>query len=82
MVVKNKNSIPEVTCLGIACSSIIEFPPYINPQRYDGDVLCKECSSLMRMKLKDSKVRKFLLILDNSKEETKVMTGIPRPKQG
>ena len=79
MVVKRKNKMLEVTCLGTGCNSIVKFPSYINPHRYDGDVLCQECGSLMRIKLEDSKVRKLLLISDNSKEEIKVISGIPRP---
>jgi len=57
---------PRVTCLGVTCGKVIKFPQYINPEKYDGDVRCQECKSLMHVKLEGSKVLKYSLKEDKS----------------
>lgn len=68
MVKGSKSKMPEVTCLGIHCNKVIEFPSYIRPQNYDGQVRCQECKSLMHIKLVNSDVLKYSLVLDNSED--------------
>ena len=68
MVKTDKSEMPEVTCLGVECGEIIKFPSHIRPQKYDGEVRCQKCKSLMHIKLDNSDVIKYSLVLDNSKE--------------
>ena len=63
-----KSKMPEITCLGVECRKIIKLPSYIDPQDYDGHLRCRECKSLMRIKLEGSEVVKYSRISDNSSE--------------
>lgn len=74
MVKSSKDKMPEVPCLN--CGAIIRFPSYIKSQKYDGQVRCHGCNSLMHIKLDNSIVVKFSLVRDNSKEsETRLQKG-------
>jgi len=44
----------EIGCL--ACSKIIKMPQYIDTEKYDGQVVCEECNSLLYIKLVKGKV--------------------------
>jgi DNA-directed RNA polymerase subunit RPC12/RpoP len=58
----------ELGCL--ACSKIIKVPQYIDTEKYDGQVVCEECNSLLYIKLVKGKVEKYKLI--ENKRETDI----------
>jgi DNA-directed RNA polymerase subunit RPC12/RpoP len=46
----------EIECL--ACGKPVKMPQYIDTEKYDGQVVCQECKSLLHVKLVKGKVRK------------------------
>lgn len=76
MVKSSKSKMPELPCL--KCGTIIKFPSYIKSQKYDGQVRCQGCNSLMHIKLDNSVVVKCSLVRDNSKESE---TGLQKGKE-
>lgn len=50
----------EIECL--VCGKIIEIPQFIDTDDYDGQVACRECASLLHVKLVVSKVRKYEVV--------------------
>lgn len=50
----------EIECL--VCGKTIEIPEFIDTDNYDGQVACRECASLLHVKLVGSKVRKYEVV--------------------
>ncbi len=50
----------EIECL--VCGKIIEIPQFIDTDDYDGQVACRECASLLHVKLVESKVRQYQIV--------------------
>ena len=50
----------EIQCL--VCKNPLQMPSYIDPDDYDGQVICQECDALLHIKLRDSKVKKYKII--------------------
>ncbi len=50
----------EIECL--VCGKTIEIPEFIDTDNYDGQVACRECASLLHVKLVASKVRKYEVV--------------------
>lgn len=61
----------EISCL--ACSKIIKMPQYIDTEKYDGQVVCEECNSLLYIKLVKGKVEKYKLIENKRKPDVKLI---------
>jgi transcription elongation factor Elf1 len=55
----------EIECL--VCGEVVNIPSYIDTDRYDGQVICQECKSLLYVKLVKEKVQKYKIIEDKSK---------------
>ncbi len=64
----------EIGCL--ACSKIIKLPQYIDTEKYDGQVVCEECNSLLYIKLVKGKVEKFKIVENKRKPDIKITLGI------
>jgi len=47
----------EIECL--ACGKPLEIPKYIDTEKYDGEMVCQECESLLHVKLVKGKVQKY-----------------------
>ena len=63
---KDIEKIQNIRCLGISCAKEIQFPTYINSEKYDGDLRCEKCLSLMHISLQDGQVVKYSLKDDKS----------------
>ena len=50
----------EINC--IVCEKPIKFPSYIDPDDYDGHIVCHECNLLLYVKMKSSKVKKYKVV--------------------
>ena len=50
----------EIECL--TCEKTIKMPLYIDHEKYDGQVVCKECKSLLHVRLFKGKVQKYKII--------------------
>jgi DNA-directed RNA polymerase subunit RPC12/RpoP len=50
----------EIECL--VCGKTIEIPEFIDTDNYDGQIACRECASLLHVKLVGSKVRKYEVV--------------------
>ncbi len=50
----------KIPCL--VCDKPIKLQTYINTQNYDGEVVCRECNSLLHIKLVKSKLEKYRLV--------------------
>jgi len=50
----------EIECL--ACGKRVKLPPYINTEKYDGEVVCQECKALLHVKLIKDKVEKYKIV--------------------
>lgn len=50
----------EIECL--VCGKIIEIPQFIDTNDYDGQVACRECAALLRVKLVGAKVRQYEVV--------------------
>jgi len=72
----------EIECL--VCGEPIKIPSCIVSEDYDGQLFCHECNLLWNIKLKSSKVIKYKLAEKQPevKSNTKIISGIPRPKEG
>ena len=58
----------EIECL--VCRQTIEIPQSIDTDNYDGQVACRECASLLHVKLVASKVRKYEVVEKGSRHRT------------
>jgi len=47
----------EIECL--VCGKTLKMPKYIDADKYDGQVVCQECKSLLHLKLVKGKVEKY-----------------------
>ncbi len=50
----------KIECL--VCGKTIEIPDFIDTDNYDGQIACRECTSLLHVKLVGSKVRKYEVV--------------------
>jgi len=57
----------KIECL--ACGKSVKIPQYINAEKYDGELVCQECKSLLHVKLVKEKVEKYKIVENKSKEE-------------
>jgi len=55
----------KVECL--ACGKLVKLPQFIDIDSYDGQVVCKECKSLLYVKLVKGKVQKYKVVEDKTK---------------
>ena len=69
----------EIQCL--ICEKLIKFPSYIDPDDYDGQVVCQECNSLLHIKLKSSKVKEYKVVEKNAIVGDIVLKGFIPPGQ-
>ena len=53
----------EIECL--ACGKTLKMPKYIDADKYDGQVVCQECKSLLHVKLVKGKVEKYRIEKEN-----------------
>jgi len=68
----------EIPCL--VCEKPLKFPSYINPDNYDGQLVCNECGSLLHIKLVASEPRKYRLVKKGFKiQPIQIITAVPRP---
>ncbi|MBA7614506.1 hypothetical protein ES703_21771 [subsurface metagenome] len=56
----------KIECL--VCGKVIKIPPYIDMERYDGQVPCQECGSLLHIKLAGSKVQGYKVVEKSSRK--------------
>ena len=56
----------EIQCL--ACDKTLKLPQFVNTDNYDGQVKCPECKSLLHIKLVKSKVLKYKIVENKSKQ--------------
>lgn len=55
----------EIECL--VCGKAVKLPQFIDTDKYDGQVVCKACKSILDIKLVKEKVQKYKIEKDNSK---------------
>jgi uncharacterized Zn finger protein (UPF0148 family) len=54
---ERRGKMVEIECL--LCGKPLNLPRYINPEDYDGEVVCQECESLLYIKLVKSELKKY-----------------------
>ena len=59
-----------INCL--KCNKPIEFPSYIDPNDYDGQIRCQSCNQLLNIKLKLSQVLKYNQVQEKSNNERNI----------
>ena len=57
-----------VRILCLVCGKPIKIPQYIDTERYDGQVVCQECKSLLHVKLVKGKVQKYIIVENKFKD--------------
>jgi DNA-directed RNA polymerase subunit RPC12/RpoP len=50
----------ELECL--VCGETVKIPKFIDTDNYDGQVVCQNCTSLLHVKLVQSKVRQYKVV--------------------
>ncbi len=50
----------EIECL--VCEKIINIPNYIDTEKYEGQMVCQECKSILYVKLVKGKVQKYKVL--------------------
>jgi transcription elongation factor Elf1 len=55
----------KIECL--VCGKLVKLPQFIDIDSYDGQVVCKECKSLLYMKLVKGKVQKYKVVENKTK---------------
>ena len=50
----------EIECL--ACGKDVKLPQFIDSDNYDGQLVCRECKSLLHVKLVKGKVQKYKVV--------------------
>ncbi|MBI4187944.1 MAG: hypothetical protein HY529_01930 [Chloroflexi bacterium] len=60
----------EIECL--VCGKTIRLPPFIDTANYDGQIACRECASLMQVKLVGEMVRKYKVVEKGLSSQTAV----------
>jgi len=68
----------EIECL--VCGKTIKMPQYIDTEKYDGQVVCQECGSLLHIKLVGSKVRGYKVVGKSSRKIEKLLEELKRAK--
>ena len=53
----------EIQCL--VCGKTLMMPKYIDADKYDGQVVCQECKSLLHVKFVKGKVEKYRIEKEN-----------------
>ncbi len=61
----------EIECL--ACGKTIKIPPFIDTEKYDGQVTCQECNSLLYVKLVQEKVQKYKVVENKRERDVKLI---------
>ena len=72
----------KIECL--ACGKALKMPKYIDADKYDGQVVCQECKSLLHLKLVKGKVEKYRIEKEKSGKPiniTRVETILPYTRQ-
>jgi len=64
----------EIECL--ACGKPIKIPPCVDTEKYDGQVVCQECNSLLHIKLVKEKVQKYKVV-ENKRERDIKLEFVP-----
>ncbi len=66
----------KIECL--VCEEPLQMPTYIDPDDYDGQIVCKKCDALLHIKLRDSKVKKYKIVkYEIQPPDIIVQTNIP-----
>ena len=66
----------EIECL--VYGKPVKIPQYIDPDSYDGQVVCQEYKSLLHVKLVGAKVRKYKVVEKSKREgEIRIISHIP-----
>jgi hypothetical protein len=50
----------EIECL--VCAKVVDIPKFVDTDDYNGQLTCRECGSLLRIRLAGSKVKEFAVI--------------------
>jgi len=61
----------EIECL--VCGKTIKIPPFIDNEKYDGQVTCQECNSLLYVKLVQGKVQKYKVVENKRERDVKII---------
>jgi hypothetical protein len=61
----------EIDCL--ACGEILVLPKYINVDKYDGQLTCQGCNSLLYIKLVKGSVQKYKIVENNRERDIKII---------
>ena len=68
----------EIECL--ACGKTVKMPKYIDPETYDGQVICQECEALLYVKLAKGKVQKYKIVERKTRRVPIKEIVVVRPK--
>jgi len=60
----------EIECL--ACTKTIKIPKFIDIDKYEGQLACKECNSLLYVKLVQGKVQKYRVVENKRERDIKI----------
>jgi len=63
-----------IECL--VCGEIVKIPKFIDTDNYDGQVVCQNCTSLLHIKLVESKVKKYRLVKKNTRKFEQLLEKI------
>jgi DNA-directed RNA polymerase subunit RPC12/RpoP len=66
----------KIECL--ICGKSVKIPSYIDPDDYDGEINCQNCTSRLYVRLVQSKVKKFKVVEKNSKGLEKLLEDLQR----
>ena len=66
----------EIECL--ACGKTVKIPQFIDPDNYDGQVVCQECGSLLHLKLVGAKVRQYKVVGQKFRNLEKLLEELRR----
>jgi len=69
----------DIKCL--VCEESLKIPPYIDPDNYDGQLVCHKCNSLLHVKLVASKVRKYKVVENKRERDIKIILSPAYPKE-
>ena len=61
----------DIECL--ACGKTVKMPPYVDTEKYDGQVVCQECNSLLHIKLVKEKVQKYNIVENKRERDVKII---------
>ena len=69
----------EIKCL--ACGKNVKMPQYIDTEKYDGQVVCQECNSLLHIKFVQGRVQKYKVIENKRERDVKIIYRPAYPKE-